>query len=169
MADNAVDIEPNHEAEVNARDWPAYPMRKQSGLEHQGMSWQRPQQQPQTIEILHSNERPNLTAVFGTPLPPQGLSGVVRRFAFRYSENKQLHWVALILADRINVVEGIAGDLTKGHVPNIFAEMGLGSDLKYNRKGLALKAGAVVLTGVALYTLLNRPKRRKRVIARMWR
>ncbi len=166
MADNAVDIEPNHEAEVNTRDWPAYPMRKESGLEHQGMSWQRPPQQPETVEILHSNERPNLTAVFGTTSPPQGLSGVVRRFAFRYSENKQLHWVALILADRINMIEGVAGDLAKGHVPNIFAEMGLGADLKYNRKGLALKTGAVVVAGVAIYALLKRPKRRKRLFGR---
>lgn len=166
MANGAVDIEPNHEAEVNARDWPAYPMRKESGDEHKGMSWQRPPQQPETVEILHSNERPNLTAVFGTTLPPQGLSGVVRRFAFGFSENKQLHWVALILADRINMVEGVAGDLMRGRVPNVLAEMGLGADLKYNKKGLALKTGAVVLTGVALYALLNRPKRRKRLFRR---
>lgn len=169
MVDNAVDIEPDHEAATNAKDWPAWPMRKESGLEHKGMAWQRPQQQAETVEILHSNERPNLTAVFGTTSPPQGLSGMVRRFAFRYSENKQLHWIGLILADRINMVEGIADDLMKGHVPNIFAEMGLGADLKYNRKGLALKAGAVVLTGVAVYALLNRPKRRKGPFARFLR
>lgn len=166
MANNAVDIEPNHEAEVNAKDWPAYPMRKESGDEHKGMSWQRPPQQSETVEILHSNERPNLTAVFGTTLPPRGVSGVVRRFAFGFSENKQLHWIALILADRINMVEGVADDLLKGRVPNVFAEMGLGADLKYNKKGLALKAGAVVLTGVAVYALLNRPKRRKRLFRR---
>jgi len=166
MADNAVDTEPNHEAEVNAKDWPAWPMRKDSGDEHKGMAWPRPPQQPETVEILHSNERPNLTAVFGTPNPPTGLSGLVRRFAFGYSENKQMHWIALILADRINMVEGVAADLMKGHVPNIFAEMGLGSDLKYNKKGLALKTGAVVLTGVAVYALLNRPRRRKRLFRR---
>lgn len=169
MADNAVDIDQNHEAEVNAKDWPAYPMRKESGLEHQGMSWQRPPQQPETVEILHSNERPNLTAVFGTPLPPQGLSGIVRRFAFRYSENKQLHWIALIVADRINMIEGVAGDLSKGRVPNIFAEMGLAADLKYNKKGLALKAGAVVMTGIAVYALLNRQKRRRGLFIRLIR
>jgi len=161
MADNAVDIEPNHEAEVNARDWPAWPMRKESGDEHKGMSWPRPPQQPETVAILHSNERPNLTAVFGTPNPPRGLSGLVRRFAFGYSENKQMHWIALILADRIDMVEGVAADLMKGHVPNIFAEMGLGADLKYNKKGLALKAGAAVLAGVALYAVLHRPRRKR--------
>jgi hypothetical protein len=165
MADNAVDIEPNHEAETNAKDWPAWPMRKDSGDEHKGMAWPRPPQQPETVEVLHSNERPNLTAVFGTTSPPQGLSGIVRRFAFRYSENKQMHWIALIVADRINMIEGVGADLMKGRVPNLFAEMGLGSDLKYNKKGLALKAGAVVLTGVAVYALLSRP-RRKRLFAR---
>jgi hypothetical protein len=76
-----------------------------------------------------------------------------------------MHWIALIVADRINMIEGVGADLMKGRVPNLFAEMGLGSDLKYNKKGLALKAGAVVLTGVAVYALLSRP-RRKRLFAR---
>src|SRR6185312_11388901 len=127
-----------HEAEANAKDWPAFPMRKESGDEHKGMSWERPGQQDATVEILHSNERPNLPAVFGTALPPSGLSGVLRRWAFRFSESNGAHWIILILADRINVVEGLIDDLGKGHVPNVLDEMGMKSDVRYNPQGFVL-------------------------------
>jgi hypothetical protein len=41
-----------------------------------------------------------------------------------------------MLADRVNVVEGIAGDLRHGHIPNIFAELGWKAEWKHNRSGL---------------------------------
>ena len=147
-----------HEAELNSRDWPAFPMRTQSGAEHDGMTWQRPTQQEATVEILHSNERPTLSAVFGTTLPPSGLSGMLRRFASQFSESNGVHWVTLILADRINVVEGLMADLLKGHFPNIPAEMGMRSEIKHNPRGFALKAGAAafVVVAVTAYVMTRR-------------
>jgi len=144
-----------HEAETNARDWPAYPMRKESGDEHKGMTWARPSQQIATVEVLQSNERPGLSAVFGTPLPPRGLSGVLRRIAFRFSESNGAHWVILILADRINVMEGLIEDLRRGHIPNIPGEMGMRSELRHNPVGFTLKAGlaAAILAGLGVYAL----------------
>lgn len=151
----------NHEAEANREDWPAYPMRSESGLEHKGMTWDRPPQQKATVEILHSNERPNLSAVFGTPHPPSGLSGMVRRYAFAYSENKTPHWVLLMLADRINMVEGVIQDVSRGRIPNVLGEMGLKADLKYNKKGLALKAGvALAVVGGLTWLALRKPRRK---------
>ena len=76
----------------------------------------------ETVEVLHSNERPDLTSVFGTSTPPSGPSGSLRRLAFRYSESSYGHWLPLVLADRVSVVEGVVGDLKHGHVPNILAE-----------------------------------------------
>jgi hypothetical protein len=69
-----------------------------------------PEQQPVRVEILHSTERPGLTPVFGTAVPPSGLSGVMRRRAFRHSENDLRHWLMLLAADRVNVVEGLLED-----------------------------------------------------------
>jgi hypothetical protein len=46
------------------------------------------------------------------------------------------HWVPLVVADRIGVVEGIVDDLKQGHIPNIFAERGWGAEWKYNRDGM---------------------------------
>ena len=69
-----------------------------------------PPQQAANVEILHSIERPGLTPVFGTALPPRGLSGWVRRRAFRHSESNIGHWMMLIAADRIDVVESLFRD-----------------------------------------------------------
>lgn len=102
-------------------------------------------------EILHSNERPYMTAVFGTTLPPAGLSGHFRRRAFRYSESNWMHWLLLLLADRINVAEGIADDLKSGQAPNILKEKGWGARWKYDRKRTLTRIA--IGTGTALLTI----------------
>jgi hypothetical protein len=43
--------------------------------------------------------------VFGTAQPPAGLSGLIRRFAYRYPDNKPRRWLMLMLADRVDVLE----------------------------------------------------------------
>lgn len=140
---------------------PTYPMKKYTGDDHRRLNYERPPQQPVDVEILHSNERPNVAAVFGTVSPPSGLSGMIRRFAFKYSEGSYGHWLPLVLADRINVIEGIVDDLRHGHIPNIFAERGWTAEWKYNRKGLIKKvAVGVVITTVAV-ALLSKKKRKK--------
>jgi hypothetical protein len=42
---------------------------------------------------------------------------MLRRFAFKYSESSYGHWLPLMLADRVGVVEGVLDDLSHGHVP----------------------------------------------------
>lgn len=147
--------------DADPRNEPTYPMKHYNGDDHQRLNWERPPLQKQTVEILKSTERPYLTAVFGTSVPPSGLSGVIRRYAFKkFSENEYGHWLPLLLADRINMVEGIIDDLKHGHVPNIFAEKGMKSEWKYNRKGLVTKiATGVVLTGMVLF--YNSKKKKK--------
>ena len=129
-----------------------------------GLDWQRPALQPEGVEVLRSTEHNRRTAVFGTSTPPSGLSGAIRREAFKRSEGKWSHWLMLLAADRINVVEGIGQDLMHGRVPNIPAEMGIRSELQYNMPGLVRK---VAVTGavLALITLLVRaspPSRTRR-------
>lgn len=143
-----VDIDPKND--------PTYPMKHRTDEEQKGYSWERPTQQPVNVEVLHSNERPNVSAVFGTSTPPSGLSGMIRRFAFRYSESSYGHWLPLLLADRVNVVEGIVDDLRRGHIPNIFAEKGWKAEWQHNRKGLITKVVASVLITTAVVAVLSR-------------
>lgn len=142
--------------DADTMNQPYYPMKKLTDIDHSGMVWSRPAQQKANVEILSSNERPHLTAVFGTSHPPAGLSGVLRRFAFRYSEGSLGHWMPLLLADRVNVVEGIFEDLLRGHIPNVFSEMGLRAAWKHNRRGL-IKTGMGIVVAVSLVaTILHR-------------
>ncbi|HZB82211.1 MAG TPA: hypothetical protein VE288_05095 [Rubrobacteraceae bacterium] len=139
--------------DADPRNDPTYPMKHRNDGEHAGYSWERPPQQPIDTEILHSIERPNVTSVFGTSTPPSGLSGVIRRIAFRYSESSYGHWLPLMLADRVSVAEGVLGDLKHGHVPNIFAELGWKAEWKYNRSSLVRRilVRVVLITAAVAY------------------
>jgi hypothetical protein len=116
-------------------------------------------QQPETVEILTSTERPGITPIFGTKQPPKGLSGMMRRLAFRWAENDMRHWLILLAADRVNVVEGIGEDLANGKVPNVLAEMGIKAEWEHNKSGLVKKA---VIAGAVLGTAVYLMRRRDR-------
>lgn len=137
---------------------PTYPIKDRNNGEHSGYSWRRPDQQSVDVEVLHSNERPNVSAAFGDTLPPSGLSGLIRRKAFTYSEDAYMHWLPLIVADRIDMVGGIVQDLARGHIPNIFSEMGLKAEWKHNRKSLVTKAAIGAVMGGLAIAYLRRNK-----------
>jgi len=44
---------------------------------------------------------------------PSGISGVFSRKAFKYSEGNWSHWLLLILADRVNILEGVFDNVIK--------------------------------------------------------
>lgn len=147
--------------DANPENEPTYPMKSYNGSDHDRLNYERAPQQPVNIEVLHSNERPGVTRVFGTSTPPSGLSGMLRRHAFKYSEGKTQHWLTLLLADRVNVVEGIVDDLKHGHIPNIFAEKGWNAEWKYNRNGLIKKVVVTTLITTAAIALLSKKKKRR--------
>jgi hypothetical protein len=140
--------------DADPKNDPTYPMKHRNDGEQAGYSWERPPQQPLTVEVLHSNERADLTAVFGTSTPPSGPSGALRRLAFKYSESSYGHWLPLMLADRLSVVGGVLGDLKHGHLPNVFAERGWKAEWEHNRAGLfrrILLRALIVSAAVAYY------------------
>jgi hypothetical protein len=120
--------------DADSKNNPTYPLKHRKDGEHAGYDWERPSQQRVNIKVLHSIERPNIPAVFGTSVPPRGLSGMVRKLAFKYSEGSFAHWLPLLMADRIDVIEGFVSDLAHGRFPNIPAEKGWRARWKYNRK-----------------------------------
>lgn len=150
-------------ADLDHANRPAYPMeRKPQRLDVSHVH--APVQQVRSVEVLVSNERPAITPLFGATVPPSGVSGSIRRAAFRFSENDIRHWMMLLFADRANMVEGLGSDLRRGRVPNIFAEMGAKSEFKYNRSGAIKKvliAAAVV--GVIGVVLTARRRHRERL------
>lgn len=136
---------------------PAYPMeRSPPRLPH---STAPLQQQHSHAEVLVSTERPRITSIYGTTLPPKGLSGWLRRRAFEHSENDLRHWLILLLADRVNVGEGLLHDLSRGHVPNVYAEMGGRAELRHNPMGAARKA-AIGVAALAFFAIAISRRRR---------
>lgn len=144
--------------DADPKNDPTYPLKKRTDDEHDGYNWDRPTQQPIDIEVLHSVERPNITAVFGTSAPPSGLSGMIRRQAFKYGEGSFAHWIPLVIADRVNVVEGVLDDLMHGHVPNIFAERGMKAEWKFNRTGLFKSVAVGAALTAAVIAMMARKK-----------
>jgi hypothetical protein len=143
-------------ADLDPADRPAVPMER-TPPRLPNLHWDAPAAQARRVEVLHSSERPGLTPVFGTSTPPSGLSGVMRRVAFRYSENDLRHWLMLLAADRINVGEGLLQDLARGHIPNLWKEMGGPAEWRYNRAGLVRKALiTTAVLGTAVYLLRRR-------------
>ena len=134
---------------------PTYPYRDRSEDEGLTNKWERPTQQRSDVEILHSVEHVRTPAVFGTAVPPSGISGMIRRGAFSWSESNWMHWLLLMGADRINVVEGIVQDLARARIPNIPAEMGIRSELRHNKVGFAKKVGVTLALSAALYAVLR--------------
>ncbi|KGE12565.1 hypothetical protein [Sphingobacterium deserti] len=139
-------------------DWennPVYPM-KDIEEDDKSASWDRPAQQITSKEVQRSNERPKLPAVFGDTLPPAGLSGQLRRYAFHYSESKYRHWLPLLLADRVNEVEGIVADIKSGVFPNIWKERGFDAHWKYDRQKLIKNLATVAAVSIGVLILFRR-------------
>ena len=155
MVDRTKDI-PGWGMDEDPENDPTYPMKHWNGADHERFNYEKAPQQPIDMEILHSVERPNVTRVFGTSTPPSGLSGAVRRYAYKYSEATATHWMTLILADRINVIEGKINDFKNGTLPNPWIERGWGAEWKHNRTAFITKAATTALLITAGIMLMKR-------------
>lgn len=140
---------------------PTYPMKHSNGADHERLNYEKAPQQPIDMEVLHSVERPGVTRVFGTSTPPAGLSGAVRRYAYKYSEATATHWMTLILADRIDVIQGKLNDLKHGILPNPWIERGWRAEWKHNRTAFIGRAATTALLITAGIMLLSRKNRSK--------
>jgi hypothetical protein len=87
------------------------------------------------------------------------LSGAIRDFGYKFSEGRLARWLTLMFADRVNVVEDLVTDLAHGHVPNIPKEMGLRSELRYNREAFVRKT-AITLGFAAFLVVVWRARTR---------
>lgn len=145
---------PGWGSDADANDRPNYPIKQLTGDDHQRIHWKRPSLQANSVEILKSTERPYITAVFGTTQPPKGLSGALRRVAFRYSENMNRRWLLLLLADRINSLEGMLGDVLFFRFPNYIGEHGGRALWKYKPWSLVGKLLLRTIVIAAIVTLV---------------
>lgn len=78
--------------------------------------------------------------VFGTSCPPRGLSGVLRKYAYRrFSEGRAAHWLILLGADRVDAAESHLRSFATGRPDNPITETGVRSEFTHH--GMRSRAG----------------------------
>ena len=94
---DGVDASPSRRPGIPMEYDPPHP------LEH--AHWTEPERMTDPGYVLKRTSLPGLTPVFGTAVPPRGLSGVLRRAAYKIPEHYTTHWLILLLSDRIDAIE----------------------------------------------------------------
>ncbi len=121
---------PGWGADLDPADRPSFP-RERFDLPT-GAHWDFPDRQPELEPRERSIEHLMLTPVFGTAQPLRGGSGALRRFAYaKFSEGRAAHWLLLILADRVDALEGHALSLFSRHPDNPITQTGGLAERRY--------------------------------------
>jgi len=163
-----VDLDPN--------DRPSVP-RERFDRAATGAHWDFPERQPELWPRERSIEHASLTPVFVTTCPPKGVSGRMRRYAFRFSEGRAAHWLILLAADRVDAFGHHVTSLLTLRPDNPITETGVLTE--FSRRGVAARtdtkradrvhrlldpfvvAGPWLLAGGAAYAAARRLVRRK--------
>jgi hypothetical protein len=130
---------PGWGVDLDPKDRPAVP-KENFNPEGTGAHWEFPDRQPQKWPRERSIEHKFVTPVFGTSCPPRGVSGAVRKFAYRFSEARASHWLLLLGADRIDVLESRIAALLSGRPDSRVLETGVLSEFKRGG-GLSARVG----------------------------
>jgi hypothetical protein len=104
-----------------------------------GAHWDFPERQPELWPRERSPEHAMLTPVFGTVSPPRGISGAIRKYAYTLGEGKSSHWLLLMAADRVDVVESMVESALQGKPDNPLTESGVKAE--FTRHGVASRMG----------------------------
>ncbi|HKU09860.1 hypothetical protein [Sinomonas sp.] len=128
---------PGWGADLDPADRPSYP-REQPGIET-GAHWDFPERQPEKWPRERSVEHAFLPPVFGTSTPPAGVSGAIRKHAYKYSEGRAAHWLLLVAADRIDAWEHHLRSFASHRPDNPVTETGVLSEL--SRSGARSRFG----------------------------
>ena len=95
---------PGWGADLDPADRPSYPKLQYPAVT--GAHWDFPERQPEKWPRERSIEHAFVTPAFGTAQPLHGVSGAIRRLAYRrFSEGRLAHWLLLVAGDRIDAAE----------------------------------------------------------------
>jgi hypothetical protein len=123
---------PGWGADLDPADRPSHPKLRYS-LDESGAHWDFPERQPEKWPRERSIEHAFVTPVFGTAQPPKGLSGAIRKYAYRrFSEGRAAHWLLLVAADRVNAVEAHLESFATTRPDNPITETGVKGEFTHN-------------------------------------
>ena len=131
---------PGWGADRDPADRPSHPKLRYAP-DMTGAHWDFPERQPEKWPRERSIEHAFLTPVFGTAQPPKGLSGVIRKYAYRrFSEGRAAHWLLLVAADRVDAVESHLASFLTTRPDNPITETGVKGEFTHH--GLSSRLGA---------------------------
>ncbi len=121
---------PGWGADLDPADRPSFP-RERFDLPT-GAHWEFPDRQPELEPRERSIEHLMLTPVFGTAQPLRGPAGRLRRLSYqRYSEGRAVHWLLLVLADRVDALQHHVRSLLTLRPDNPITQTGVLSELRH--------------------------------------
>lgn len=130
---------PGWGVDLDPKDRPAVP-KERFDPGASGAHWDFPERQEERWPRERSIEHAFLPPVFGTSCPPRGLSGVLRKYAYRrFSEGRAAHWLILLGADRVDAAESHLRSFATGRPDNPITETGIRS--KFTHHGMSSRAG----------------------------
>jgi hypothetical protein len=120
---------PGWGVDLDPADRPSHPKLRYAP-ENTGAHWRFPDRQPGAEGRERSIEHAFVTPVFGTAQPLHGLSGVIRRLAYRrFSEGRLAHWLLLIAGDRVDAWGSHVRSFASLHPDNPVTETGVLAEL----------------------------------------
>jgi hypothetical protein len=123
---------PGWGVDLDPKDRPSVP-RERFDPSRSGAHWDFPERQEEKWPRERSVEHAFLTPVFGTSCPPKGLSGTMRKYAYKkFSEGRAAHWLILIAADRVDSLESTLRSFATLHPDNPITETGVLSEFKHH-------------------------------------
>ncbi|HEX8344536.1 MAG TPA: hypothetical protein VF657_07285 [Actinoplanes sp.] len=163
---------PGWGVDLDPKDRPSVPKEK-FDPDLNGARWEFPERQPEKWPRERSIEHKFLTPVFGTSCPPRGLSGAIRKLAYRkYSEGRAAHWLLLLAADRVDAKESVVrsfltfrpdNPVTQTGVLSEFSHHGFSSrfgrkrtDVVHQPLDVVIVGAPWVVAGVCAYSIVRR-------------
>jgi hypothetical protein len=130
---------PGWGVDLDPKDRPSFPQER-FDPSASGAHWDFPERQPEKWPRERSIEHKFLTPVFGTSMPPKGVSGAMRKYAYRrFSEGRAAHWMILLAADRVDAWESHLKSFGTLRPDNPITQTGVISE--FSRKGIASRVG----------------------------
>ncbi|HEX2042881.1 MAG TPA: hypothetical protein VHF24_09620 [Acidimicrobiales bacterium] len=130
---------PGWGVDLDPKDRPSVP-RERLDPTLTGAHWDFPEQQPEKWPRERSIEHKFLTPVFGTSCPPNGVSGMIRKYAYRrFSEGRAAHWLLLVAADRVDSIGSHLRSFLTLRPDNPVTETGVLSE--FSRHGITSRMG----------------------------
>ncbi|HEY0375067.1 MAG TPA: hypothetical protein VGC94_09740 [Amnibacterium sp.] len=167
---------PGWGADLDPKDRPSYP-RERFDPAASGAHWDFPDRQEEIYPRERSIEHGILPPVFGTVAPLHGVSGLIRRTAYkRYSEARLAHWLLLIAGDRVEAAGAHLRSVVSGRPDDPVTETGVRTESVSREAGVLrssradtnhrwidplLVAGPWVVTGWIGWRILRSVLRRR--------